>query len=218
MKALIFDLDDTLVETTLEHKAKVTAEVFKKLGVKPAERELFSLHHYFYNDRVYNEIGVGMESFWRAYEEFEVRHSEQRLAATRAFEDVHFLKDFKEMGFKLGIVTGCHTDVAAREIEIVYDSVGERIFDSIVIANPRSGKHAFKPDPASIFTALKEMKCDAKQSAVVGNGVEDINAGRNAGVTTILLERTEHGKNLPVKPDYHVKGLEELKKHLEIRR
>lgn len=66
-----------------------------------------------------------------------------------------------------------------------------------------------KPKPGLLFQAARELNIDLKQSFMIGDSGRDIEAGKNAGCTTIGV-RTGHGlKGLTQPPDYifdHVKG------------
>lgn len=49
--------------------------------------------------------------------------------------------------------------------------------------------HAGKPKPTSFYCAMERMGCTKAQTAIVGDQIfTDILGGRNAGVTTLLVE------------------------------
>lgn len=69
-----------------------------------------------------------------------------------------------------------------------------------------------KPNPGMILQAAKEMDLDLSQSWAVGNSDRDIQAGKNAGCKTIMLESPGRDKNLVpslAKPDYRAVNLKE---------
>ncbi len=59
-----------------------------------------------------------------------------------------------------------------------------------------------KPKPGLLFQAARELNIDLKQSFMIGDSARDIEAGKNAGCTTIGV-RTGHGlKGLTHPPDH----------------
>ena len=67
-----------------------------------------------------------------------------------------------------------------------------------------------KPEPGMIFRAADEHGIDLKKSVLIGDTTQDVEAGRRAGVRTILVE-TGHGGNDPWQygavPDWTAKDL-----------
>lgn len=69
-----------------------------------------------------------------------------------------------------------------------------------------------KPKPGMLYTARDEHKIDLGQSYIVGDRASDIIAGKNAGVSTVLV-RTGYGAGKleqDVQPDYIFKDLKEF--------
>ncbi|MFZ5986032.1 MAG: D-glycero-alpha-D-manno-heptose-1,7-bisphosphate 7-phosphatase [Bacillota bacterium] len=69
-----------------------------------------------------------------------------------------------------------------------------------------------KPEPGMIYAARDEHKIDLGKSYIVGDRASDIIAGKNAGVTTVLV-RTGYGAGKleqDVQPDYIFKDLKEF--------
>ena len=72
-----------------------------------------------------------------------------------------------------------------------------------------------KPSPGMLLKAQKRFNIDLNMSFLVGDSPRDIEAGKNAGVTTIRV-RTGHGlKPHTVKPDYYVDSLVEAVEIIE---
>lgn len=69
-----------------------------------------------------------------------------------------------------------------------------------------------KPAPGMIIEAAKKHNIDLKKSYLVGERESDILAGKNAGVSTVLV-RTGYGKDWVdngIKPDYIFENLKEF--------
>lgn len=213
MKALIFDLDDTLFEISSEYKVSLLEATLKRFNVKTSDP--LALWYYHFDRDVYGDLGLDRNEFWNEAEKILRTEWDKRLEACKPFPDVHMLKHFKEMGFKLGIVTGTFTDLANAEIQRLYQTLGERVFNSIVIANKRVTEVNWKPSPEGALIALKELRCGKEGSFMIGNGREDIQCGKTAGLKTVLVERTKYEQAIQENADYRVKNLEELKTLLE---
>ncbi len=75
-----------------------------------------------------------------------------------------------------------------------------------------------KPKPGMIIKAAKDFNIDLTQSYMIGDGVNDVIAGHQAGCKTILVTNNLESENLRVlgnklqgiKPDYTVKNLKEV--------
>lgn len=69
-----------------------------------------------------------------------------------------------------------------------------------------------KPAPGMIIEAAKKHNIDLKKSYLVGERESDILAGKNAGMSTVLV-KTGYGKDwidTKIKPDYVFKNLKEF--------
>jgi histidinol-phosphate phosphatase family protein len=67
-----------------------------------------------------------------------------------------------------------------------------------------------KPEPGMILEAAQEHEIDLRQSIMIGDTTQDVEAGRRAGVRTVLVE-TGHGGKDPWQytavPDWKAKNL-----------
>jgi D-glycero-D-manno-heptose 1,7-bisphosphate phosphatase len=126
------------------------------------------------------------------------------------------LLEFKEMGFKLivitnqsGVARGILTEKALGEIHerlnILLSEKGV-VLDAIyycpfhpdgIVPQYRKESEDRKPNPGMIVTAAKEHNIDLSQSWAIGNSARDIDAGRSAGCKTILIEKKSRTLPLP---------------------
>ncbi|MFA5859280.1 MAG: HAD-IIIA family hydrolase [Elusimicrobiota bacterium] len=65
-----------------------------------------------------------------------------------------------------------------------------------------------KPEPGMILSAAKKWDIDIKESFFIGDLWRDIDAGRNAGCRTILID---YEYNRELKPDFRAKNLVDAK-------
>jgi D-glycero-D-manno-heptose 1,7-bisphosphate phosphatase len=87
---------------------------------------------------------------------------------------------------------------------------------------PTYRKESFwrKPEPGMLLAAAEELDIDLTESWLVGDSARDIDAGKSAGCTTILIQNAAHSRTLEpgaTSPDYTAVNLKEvaniIKKH-----
>jgi D-glycero-D-manno-heptose 1,7-bisphosphate phosphatase len=77
-----------------------------------------------------------------------------------------------------------------------------------------------KPKPGLLLQAAKDFSLDLKECYLIGDGINDIQAGKAVGCTTFLIgnmkcDLCRHMEKLGVKPDYIVADLYEAVKIIE---
>ena len=121
------------------------------------------------------------------------------------------LNNISKMGFKLFIVTN-QPDVAKG---ILKPSVLEKMNDIILNALPIDEimvcKHidsdyceCRKPKPGMIKTLAQKWKIDVQSSFLIGDNWKDIESGKAAGCSTILIDKFY---NSSIQSDYRVENL-----------
>lgn len=66
-----------------------------------------------------------------------------------------------------------------------------------------------KPKPGMILNLLEKHNLNKEESIYIGDGWKDIEAGKKAGVKTVLLSQ-EYNSEIKSKPDYQVNSLMDL--------
>jgi pyrophosphatase PpaX len=206
-KAVIFDLDGTLVHTAPEYRYKVIGETLKELGVfnflpEHADMLWFEtkrneiIRRYFYRDP---------EMFWKIYSEKE--NAESRRQHIRLYDDIDFVTYVKSRGCKIGLVTGSPEHITDLEV----GAIGREKFDSVVVARYSTGIKA-KPHPEGLEKCLDFLCVERHEAIFVGNAEEDILAAKSAGIMDVYLQRGEYEFDLKkMNPSLSVSSLYELK-------
>jgi phosphoglycolate phosphatase-like HAD superfamily hydrolase len=137
IKAVMFDLDGTLVYTEWSYRYKLLKQIINDL--RGTIKDIHDINRFWFksgrNDFIKNNFDIEPELFWKKYIQYDL--PEKRIKSTYAFSDVDFIKKLKDKGYKTGIVTGSSKRIASVEIKLL----GECNFDELVIANRFEGIH-----------------------------------------------------------------------------
>lgn len=204
-KAIIFDLDGTLVHTRPEYRYLVLGRVMKELKVNASKEDIDKLWFGTNRNKIVKErFDVEAGLFWEEYRKKDTE--DLRKNFIEKYEDVGFLKKLKKEGYKIGVVTGAPEHIVKLEMELLKVN-----FDAVVIANPENGVRP-KPDPHGLKKCLELLEVDSGKAVFVGNAEEDILAAKEAGVLDVFIDRKEH--DLEVEASIKIESLPDLKKHL----
>lgn len=206
-KAVIFDLDGTLIHTRPEYRYNLLSWIFKDLGVKSTNNYIDKF--WFETER--NEIikrcfGLDPKLFWERYRIYET--VELRRKFVKLYDDVDFIKELRQNGFKIGVLSGTPQHIADFEIGLL----GKKNFD-IIITTHNGIK--IKPHPEGLEKCLNVLGIRRNEAIFVGNGKEDIIAAKNAQVFDVLLKRGEY-EFTDIQPSLTINSLYELRELLKI--
>lgn len=210
-KAVIFDLDGTLVHTAPEFRYKLIGQVLKDLKVTCSNN--YFIDRFWFEARrdeiIKKCFGLEPEKFWKIYKEYDT--IELRKQFTKLYDDVDFLQELRQNNYKIGIVTGAPSHIIDLEINML----GKENFDAIVRAQISNGIKP-KPDPHGIEECLNLLKVKKNEAIFVGNSDEDILAAKNAQIFDVLLDRKEH--EFPdIDPSFTIYSLYELRQLLRLK-
>ena len=190
-KAVLFDLDGTLVSTRPDYRYQVVGRTLSDLG-RRADR--CAVDAFWFgaerNAIIQAAFDVEPDLFWATYARHDL--ADVRATYTSVFGDLGALDKLQALGVKLGIVTNAPAHVARVELALV----GMDRFASIVVANASHGIRP-KPMPDGILACLQAMALGADEACFVGNAAEDLAAARAARVLSVHIERHEH----PLSPE-----------------
>jgi len=206
-KAVIFDLDGTLVHTMPEHRYLTVGQTLKKMGTNSSKHYIDRFWFETRRDDIIKEhFEVDVDLFWKTFRQYDTTDLRKQL--TRVYDDTGFVKELKQNDYKVGIVTGAPLHVMSLEV----DMIGKEYFDAVVRAQLSSGIRP-KPDPHGIEECLSILGVKKEEAVYVGNADEDVSAAKNAQVFDVLVLRNEH--EFPdIKPSLTVNSLYELRELL----
>lgn len=187
-KAVIFDLDGTLLNTDLLIR-KSFIHVFKKYkpGYTLSEEELLSFLGPSLFDTFSRYFDASMiDELIDYYREFNHTHHEDYVTIYPGVKET--LQTLKEMGYPLAIVT---TKIK-EAVYIGLDLFGIRDYFDVIIGHDDVKKS--KPDPEGINKALEKLGLN--DGYYIGDNVTDIMAGKNAGLHTIGVKWSPKGYDL----------------------
>ncbi|MDE7106482.1 MAG: prolipoprotein diacylglyceryl transferase [Anaeroplasmataceae bacterium] len=201
---VLFDLDGTLLNTrelinrsfihTFEHfrpeKVLTDEELDSFFG--PSLRQTFSR---------FSEDNEEIEEMVKYYREYNVAVHDELVTAFPGAKSI--IRGLARKGYKVGVVSSKKTDLVEHGLKLfgMYDFVRVVIGEEDV-TNP-------KPAPEGILKAMDLLH--SKKAVYVGDGVGDIEAGKNAGIDTIgVLYSDRKQQIIDAAPTYTINGLNDI--------
>ena len=188
ISALIFDLDGTLIDSAPDLQAAAN-RMLPPLGRREVDVKEVQL---MIGDGVPKLVERCFEATGDIppQEEFDkhvaafIKDYEPRSAdLTVAFDGAHdVLKSLKDQGIKLSI---CTNKPYGATMQILEKLELAQYFDIVIGGDTLPGIK--KPDPRHLQAALEKMGVDPKESAMVGDNANDVNASHAAGLPVVLL-------------------------------
>lgn len=203
IKAAIFDVDGTLLDTTefiyqaFEHAFEtnkidsITRQHLKELMGKPLKEMYQTL-----------APSVDAEVLIDAHRNFQ----KQNLHLSKSYLKVEeTLEKLKQAGTKMAVVTSRSKVSSILTLELAGIShYFEIILSSEDVKN-------LKPDPESIFKVLETLQVKPEEAVMIGDTYADVQAGKNAGTKTIAVSYGFHGEEVKKhNPDYMVYSFIEI--------
>jgi phosphoglycolate phosphatase len=183
LRLVLFDLDGTLADSAPDLAAAVNrCRTDRGMPPLPVE-DLRPWASYGARGLIQHGFGFGpgderyapiRDDFMRYYAQDICRH-------TRLFPGVEqTLQAIEAAGLLWGVVTNKYARLTAPLLESL--GIGHRA--ACVVSGDTTPRA--KPDPAPILHALAETRCAANASIYVGDDLRDVQAGRAAGVGTVV--------------------------------
>jgi putative hydrolase of the HAD superfamily len=186
VRAVIFDLWNTLAEWPDEVWSDVRPQVAARLGLTAEEFE----SRWFGELAELRETGSTAEALARldasprdVEEIVAMRRSITRQGLAPVAGAVETISELRERGLRIGLITVCSDDVPALWAETPFHG----LFDAEVFSCSVGLR---KPDPRIYELACEQLGVEAREAVFVGDGANDELAGaERVGMTAILLER-----------------------------
>lgn len=216
MKAVLFDLDNTLLDRTRSFRAFVKGllrDYFSHVDEETAQvlfREVIEQDQDGYRDK--RELFSDMRAAfpWQTQPELdELMHyySTEYVKCAAAMEQaLEVVSDIRQ-GRKTGIITNGKTVIQQGKI----DKIGIReYFDCIVVSEEAGCK---KPDPRIFEQALQQLQVKPQECLFIGDHpVNDIGGAAKLGMKTIWIQVNQPWDDrLPVKPLFTITHLGQLR-------
>ncbi len=219
VKAVLFDLDNTLIDflkmKKMSVEAAISAMIDAGLPMKKdkAMKELWDL---------YDDYGIEYHKIFQKFLEKATGTIDWKVLASGvvAYRNVKagFLEPYphviptllklKGMGFKLGVVSDAPRMKAW--LRLASMKIAD-FFDVVVTINDADG-HA-KPHPKPYKVALNKLGLEPEEVVFVGdNPNRDIKGAKKLGIKTVLAKYGEWTKarDRKLKPDYEINDVKEL--------
>jgi len=213
---VLFDLDGTLIDSAPD-LAGAGDEMRLARGLPP-----FGVQHFRpmvgsgARGMVAQAFGVGPDdaSFASLRDEFLARYEQRMTRETRVFAHMLPLLDALDATRRpWGIVT----NKASRFAEPVVRALGLQERAAVLICGDTTS-HS-KPHPEPLFEAARRVGAPASTCSYVGDDLRDVQAGRAAGMTTVIAAWGYLGAGDPIDAwgaDHVVHGAEDLLKLLAL--
>ena len=177
MRALLFDLDGTLLDSLRAH-FHVYERVFSTLGI-PLDPDSYQ-RNYSPNWYVFYERMHVPRDKWPEADQLWLKFYAQEAPGPRPGA-VQILAAVKASHRALGLVTSGERSRVERDLR----RVGwQALFDVVVCGGDTPQR---KPHPAPLLQALDRVRVRAGEALYVGDTVEDVQMGRNAGTSTAAI-------------------------------
>jgi putative hydrolase of the HAD superfamily len=214
-KAVIFDLDDTLID--FRERKKILIRVSVEAMIKAGLNEKFKDLHKEFTDFYWN---IGIEDqhifekfFMQRYGKVDYRILAHAIVAyrkanaelLRTYPDViDVLKTLKKQGVKLALLS----DAPRLNAYIRLAEVGmDNLFDVILTFDDVG---TVKPSPKGFKMVLSALNVDAKDCLMVGdNPKRDVIGAKRIGIKMCLAA---YSCSVPVDTDYRINNIKELLK------
>ncbi|MCP8311109.1 MAG: HAD family hydrolase [Candidatus Methylarchaceae archaeon HK01M] len=208
IKAMIFDLDGTLIKFALDVKSvrrEAIAEI-RKRGMNVENLSKLSVYSMLkvMKRRTDGRTLLNLkQSLWRIVEKFELKAAYEVCIQPDALQTIAFIK---KLGFKLAIVT----NNGRKATNIVIRKLGLEIFFDVIVT--REDVEELKPDGWSIGRTIKILGIEARETVYVGDSVIDVLAAKNARVISVAVPTgiSSIRDLIKAEPDYIICSLKDI--------
>ena len=182
-KAIVWDLDGTLLDTLSDLSAAVNAALGMHGLPGHTEEEVRLAVGNGIRKLIERTVPAGTpveitDAVFLSFKEYYKDHMNDRTAPYAGI--LELLTDLSRAGVKMAIVSN-KADFATKEL-------ARQHFDGVidVAVGEREGVRK-KPAPDAVFAALSEMGVTPSEAVFIGDSEVDVETGRNAGMDTVAV-------------------------------
>ena len=187
MKAVIFDLDGTLLNT-LQDLCNSTNAALEKYGYPT--RTLDEVRRFVGNGvklLILRALGVekpeDCPDFDQVFEAFRAHYAVHSNDCTCAYPGIpELLAKLKEAAAPMAIVSN-KLDAAVKQLNDIYF----KDYISVAIGEHEAAGVKKKPAPDTVYAALRELGVSAEDAVYVGDSEVDIETAKNAGIPCLSV-------------------------------
>ena len=221
IKAIIFDLDDTLYDCSGTLVVRGRRQVAKTIArlINSSKEEAYSLQlemeeKYGVKANIYEKIASHYHLPGTYAQELLEEFIHVEISNIILFSDViDTLMQLKSKGYRLLLVTSGDMEIQRKKIDVL--GLNNRYFDDIVITE--RNKNQLKK--ACFQEIMKRYNLQAEEVICVGDKIDDeLTASKSLGMVTVMFEHGRHynaylkEQNKHIKPDYSIKCMKDLLK------
>lgn len=182
IKAVIFDLDGTLVNS-LKDLCDSTNYALKKHGfVEHAEKE----YNYLVGEGMVRLIKQALpeneretETFQTVFDEFYSHYRHHYLDKTAPYENIHkSIEQLKAAGIKLAVVSNKADEMTKKVVEKFFNG-------DFTIVSGKKENYPTKPDPTLTLDIIKELGVTPNECAFIGDSGVDMLTAKNSGCKAV---------------------------------
>lgn len=178
-RALLFDLDGTLLDSTELLLTGYKHAVREHLGRETTDAEWMPHFGRPLRDQMAAFSEEKADEMTATYRRFYGKNHEAML---RLYPGVgEMIATLHERGYRMGVVTSKATRFAVRGLQVF----GLQAFFEVVVGEDDVAAH--KPDPEAVLLALSRMRAGAQDAMMIGDSPWDVQAGRAAGCQTAAV-------------------------------
>lgn len=210
-RAVLFDLDGTLADCFQDIQA-ATNHALRALGLP--EHDLAAIKTFVghgVDHLCQMALGGRVELADEARRHIVAYYASHPASTSRFYEGIPELaRDLRAAGVRVGVVSNKVHPLAVKAIE---GMGGADWFDAI---QGEVAELARKPSPEMLWATLEKLGIRAGVSAMVGDGLQDIQAARAAGAAAIAVAwgATPREVLAAAKPDFLAESAQELRAYL----
>lgn len=183
VKAVIFDLDGTLLDT-LEDLANACNYALKSCGFKVHEVKDYTRFvgngRYKLIERIvpdkYKEDKEVIDKVLGLFDEYYEKHM---VDMTKPYDGIiKMIEELKAKNIKIAVVSNKPHEFA---VEVVRRYFG----DTFEITYGQRPNHPTKPDPKTVYEVIELLNVEKNECIYVGDSDVDVNTAKNAGVKSV---------------------------------